>query len=122
MNKIISVVIPPYLIKGAARRSSHIRTVVTRIALNNFNAEAYKQAQAIPASQCEVTSVKLNEVGLKGLLAYQEKHGLSSRNQAIMAILATYHADQPVVNVAPKLPSFASALSMIGGRSVEVVR
>jgi len=119
MKKIVSLVIPPYLV-GVKNRSSYIRTVVTRIALNNFNAEAYKLAQAIPASQCEVTSVTLNEVGLRGLLAYQEKHGLSSRNQAVLAILATYHADQPVVNVVPKLPSFASALAMIGGHGSRV--
>jgi len=111
---VVSLVIPPHIV-DVKNRSTYIKSVVSRIALNDFNEETYKQAKEIPAKDGLLTSVTLNDAQLKGLVAYQEKHGLSSRNQAILAILATHYAKQAVVEKV-KPPSFKQAIFMIGAR------
>jgi len=113
--KPINLVVPPYLFNGVKDRSSHTKAVITRIALTDFNRVAYEKARLVDTSQRITTSFLLNEVGVKCLVAYQEKHGLSSRNQAVLAILATHHAKQAAVEKKP-IPSFSAAFAMIRAR------
>ena len=111
-NRSIPVVIPPYLFCGAKNVSTFMKTVIT--ALNDFNELAYKKARAFPVIDSKTTSVTLNEAGVRSLDAYKEKHGLSSRNQAVMAMLATHHAKQPVIVERNPMPSFREAFLMVG--------
>lgn len=114
-NRIIGVRIPPHFLIGVKDRSRHMRTLITRVALNDFNEAAYKKAKSLPSCDYFTTSIVLNGVGVRGLDAYKEKHGLSSRMQAVLAVLATHHAKQSVVEKKP-MPKFYEAFAMVGAR------
>jgi len=113
-QKIISLVVPPYLLDTGNERRGYIRECVTRIALNDFNQEAYLKATGFAPSHCVITSVTLNEAGVKSLEAYRVKHGLSSRNKAVIAILATCYAKQSH-SKKPALPTFYEVFAVIAG-------
>ena len=113
-QKIISLVVPPYLLETGKERRGYIRECVTKIALNDFNEESYSKAAGFAPSHCVVTSVTLNDDGVKSLEDYRVKHGLSSRNKAVMAILATCHAKQSH-SKKTAMPTFYEAFALIAG-------
>lgn len=113
-QKIISLVVPPYLLDTGNKRRGYIRECVTRIGLNDFNEEEYLKAGEFSPSHCAITSVTLNETGMKSLEAYRVKHGLSSRNKAVMEILATCHAKQSH-SKKTAMPTFYEAFALIAG-------
>lgn len=114
-NRIISVIAPPHFFCEHKSHSSYAKMVITRTALDDFNEFAYHKASSTPLRDSIATSVTLNAMGVRGLDAYKERHKLSSRNQAVLAILATHHAKQLAVIKATEIPVY-KALAMIVSR------
>jgi len=118
-QKIISLIMPTYLLETGNERRGYIRECVTRICLNDFNEAAYLKAVEFERKHCALTSVTLNEAGVKSLEAYRVKHNLSSRNKAVTAILATCYAKQSR-SKQPALPTFYEAFALISGHGSRV--